>query len=74
MPVTDQAAQQIGPAQERAVLRSGAADHHVVAAAGAGVLPVQHEFLRAQTALAREFVERGGVCRPARPRMPPDGC
>src|SRR5688572_7802065 len=36
-PVTDQAAQQIRTAQQRAVLRRGAAERQVVAAAGAGV-------------------------------------
>src|ERR1035438_3141072 len=51
VPVTDQASQQIGAPQEGTVLGSWAADDHVVATAGAGVLSVQHEFLRAQAAL-----------------------
>ena len=50
-PVADQAAQQIGPAQERAVGRRRAAQHHVVAAAGAGVAAVEHELLGAQAAV-----------------------
>ena len=54
VPVTDHATQQIGAAQERAVRGSRSADHHVVAAAGAGVLAVQHELLGAQAALARQ--------------------
>ena len=32
----------------------------MVAAAGAGVLPIQHEFLRAQAGLARKGVDRLG--------------
>src|ERR1035441_7904016 len=63
VPVTDQASQQIWAPQEGTFLRSWAADYHVVAAACAGVLSVQHEFLRAQTTLAREFVKRSSVGR-----------
>ena len=60
-PVADKALEQIGPAEERAVGRRGSAHHQMIAAAGAGVPPVQHEFLRAQPALSRFGVERGGV-------------
>ena len=45
VPVADQAAQQIGPPQERAVAGRGAAEHEVIAAAGAGVAAVEHELL-----------------------------
>ena len=69
VPVAEQASQQVGTPQERAVFRSRAAHHHVVAAAGSGVLSIQHEFLRAQAALAREIVERGSVCRKLIPRF-----
>ncbi len=37
------------------------ADHHVIAAAGAGMPSIQHEFLRAQPRLPRERVELGRV-------------
>ena len=60
-PVTDQAAQQIGPAQERAVGGRGPAQHQVVAAARPGVAPVDHELLGAEAALARLLVQRRGV-------------
>ena len=54
LPVGDQAAQQVGPAQERAVGRRRAAEHDVVAAAGAGVPAVEHELLGAEArAVAR---------------------
>ena len=59
VPVGDQAAQQIGPAQERAVGRRRAAEHEVVAAAGAGVAAVEHELLgRRGRACLRLLVER----------------
>ena len=57
LPVGDQAAQQIGPAQERAVGRRRAAEHDVVAAAGAGVPAVEHELLGAEPRVARVLVE-----------------
>ena len=53
LPVQDEAAQQVGAAQERAVEGGGAADDDVVAAAGAGVLAVDHELVGAEAALAR---------------------
>ena len=48
VPVGDQAAEQVGPAQDRAVGRRRPAEHDVVAAAGAGVPAVDHELLGAQ--------------------------
>ena len=51
LPVQDQAAQQVRPAQERAVERGRAADHDMVAAAGAGVLAVDHELVGAEAGL-----------------------
>ncbi len=50
LPEADQAAQQIGAAQERAVGGRGAADDDVIAAAGAGVAAVEHEFFGAEAA------------------------
>ena len=48
LPVQHQALEQVGPAQERAVGGRGAADDDVVAAAGAGVLAVDHELVGAE--------------------------
>ena len=45
VPVREQAAQQVGAAQERRVGRRRATEHEVVAAAGAGVAAVDHELL-----------------------------
>ena len=61
VPVEQQAGQQIGPAQERAVGRRGAAQHEVVAAAGAGVAAVDHELLGRQARFERRLVEELGV-------------
>ena len=58
VPVGDQAAQQIGTTQERAVGRRPAAEHEMVAAAGAGMAAVEHELLARQTGLARFVVEQ----------------
>ncbi len=60
LPVGDQAGQQIRPAQERAVRGAGAADHHVVAAAGADMAAIQHELLGAEPAVPRILVQAGG--------------
>ena len=48
LPIGEHARSRSGPAQERAVGRGGAAEHDVVAAAGAGVAAVEHEFLGAE--------------------------
>ena len=58
VPVAHEAAQQIGPPQERAVGGRRAADDDVVAAAGAGVTAVEHELLGAEPRLPRLLVER----------------
>ena len=60
LPMQDQAAQQVGSAQKRAVARRLAADHDMVAAAGAGVTPVDHEFICAEAALPGLLVDRFG--------------
>ena len=51
LPVGDDAGEQVGPAQERAVGRRDAAEHDVVAAAGADVAAVEHELLGAEADL-----------------------
>src|SRR5688572_32848913 len=61
VPVRDEAAEQIRPAQKRTVARSGAAEDEVVAAAGADVPAIDHEFLRRQPRLACILVERRGL-------------
>jgi hypothetical protein len=45
LPIGDDAGEQIGPPQEWAVLGRDAAQHDVVAAAGADVPAVEHELL-----------------------------
>ena len=60
-PVADQAAQQVGPAQEGRVERRRRAEDEVVAAAGTGVAPVEHELLAAQARLAGRVVEMHGA-------------
>ena len=67
LPVEHQAAQQIGPAQERRVGRRRAAEHDVIAAAGADVAAVDHELVGAEPRLPRLFVER----RRGLDRLPP---
>ena len=72
LPIGNQAAQQIGTPQQRAVRRRCPAERDVVAAAGAGVTAVEHELFRAQARQPRGFVEREGVgCQfiPGRARM-----
>src|SRR5208282_6230631 len=60
-PIAEHAAQQIGTAQKRTVGGHRGAERNMVAAAGTGMPPVQHEFLGAEPALARFFVERGRI-------------
>ena len=75
LPVQDEAAEQVGAAQERAVERGGAADDDVVAAAGAGVAAVDHVFVGAEAALAGLLVDALGdrlAIVPVRRRMDVD--
>ena len=75
LPVQHQALQQIRAAQERAVVGRRAADHDVVAAAGAGVAAVDHELVGAEPRLPRLLVDcrRGGdAVAPVRCRMDVD--
>ena len=60
LPVGDQAAQQIGAAEKRAVGRRRSANDDVVAAAGTGVPAVEHELLGAESGFVRVLVEPGG--------------
>ena len=57
LPIGQQRAQQIGPAQHRRIRRRLAADDDVVAAAGAGVAAVHHEFFRAEPRQTRLLVK-----------------
>src|SRR5690606_1172354 len=61
LPVGDQAADQVGAAQQWAVRRGGAPQGDVVAAAGAGVAAVEHEFFRPQAGPVGQVVEVDGV-------------
>jgi hypothetical protein len=58
LPIGDDRGEQIGATQERAVRRCRAAEDDVVAAAGAGVAAVEHEFFSAEATQVRVFVER----------------
>ena len=69
LPEANQTAQQIGTPQKGAVRRSDAADDDVIAAAGAGVAAVEHEFFGAQTRLARQMVKLGGIFHQFPPRL-----
>ena len=68
-PIAEHAAQQIGPAQKRAVGRRRRAHREMIAAAGSGVASVEHEFLGAEAALPRIFVERGGQIATSSPQL-----
>ena len=57
-PIADEAAQQIGAAKHRTVGGRRAADHDVIAAAGAAVPAIEHELLGAEPRQTRDFVER----------------
>ncbi len=60
LPVQDQRFEQVGAAQERAVIGRRAANNDVVTAAGARVLAVDHEFIGAQSRQPRLFIDRLG--------------
>ncbi|CAB4583968.1 unannotated protein [freshwater metagenome] len=61
VPVAEQRFEQVGPAQEGRVFRSLTADDDVIAAAGAGVAAIDHEFLRAEPREPRLLVKGLGV-------------
>ena len=56
--IENEALEQIGPAQERTVGRAFAAEHHVIAAAGAGMAAVDHELVGAEPREPRLLVNR----------------
>ena len=58
LPIGDDAGQQVRPPQERAVGRRHAAEHDVVAAAGADVAAIEPELLGAQADLGGLLVDR----------------
>jgi hypothetical protein len=62
-------AQQVGPAQEGRIGRRGAAQHEVVAAAGAGVAAVDHEFFGRQARFVGRVVQEGGLLDQAAPAV-----
>ena len=74
LPVEHQALQQIGPAQERAVGGGCAAEHDVVAAAGAGVAAVDHELVGAEPRLPRFLVDAARDVDRFAPVTRRDGC
>ncbi len=61
MPVGDEAAEEIRPAQEGRIVHRRPAEDDVVPAAGAGVAPVEHELLAREAREARGLVEVRGV-------------
>ncbi len=63
-----------GRAQERRVGRRRAAEHEVIAAAGAGVAAVDHELLGDQAGLTRRSRTDAPCARPALPSSMTDGC
>ena len=75
LPIEHEALEQIGPPQERAVGGVGAAEHDVIAAAGAGVAAVDHELVGAEARVMRVLVKAvGGLDRlaPGRGRVDVD--
>jgi hypothetical protein len=48
LPIQDQAFEQVGPAQERAVGSGRSSQYDVIAAAGSDVATIDHEFVGAQ--------------------------
>jgi len=61
LPVADEAAQQVGTAQERTVGDGRGAKYDVVASAGADMPSVEQEFFRAKVAVAHFLVEDFGM-------------
>ena len=68
LPIGDDAPQQIGAPQEGAVGRRDAAEHDVIAAAGADVPAVQHELLCAEADVASLVVDGRGDLHRLLPR------
>ena len=60
LPVQHEALQQIGPAQERRIRRRAAADHDMIAAAGAGVAAVDQKTVGAEPRLRGVLIQAEG--------------
>ena len=74
LPVQHQALQQIRTAQERQVRRRAAADHDMIAAAGAGVAAVDQKTVGAEPDLRGVLVEAEGDVDGFAPAWSPAGC
>ena len=61
VPVQQQAGEQLGPPQERAIGRAGTAHHKVVAAASPRVTTIGHELFGRQARFKRRLVQEFGV-------------
>ncbi len=61
VPVGEQAAQQVGSAQERGIADRGAAKDEMITTAGAGMPAVEHEFLAREARQAGRLVQVGGA-------------
>ena len=68
VPVRDQAAQKIGPAQQWAICGCAATQGDVATAAGATVAAVEIELLRRKAHLPGFVIERGGHLAQIAPR------
>ena len=74
-PIDDEALEQVGPPEERAVERRLAANHNVIAPAGSRMLAVDHELVGAEARKPRLLVDRfggGDAFAPARRRVDVD--
>src|SRR3954469_7013654 len=60
LPVQNETLQEIGAAQERRILRRRAADHDMIAAAGAGVTAVDQKTVGAEPDLCSVFIQAKG--------------
>ena len=69
VPIRQQAAEQIRAPQEGRVGSRGAAEHEVIAAAGARVAAIEHEFLGTQARGARGAIEELGSLHQLAPVM-----
>ena len=56
LPVVDDTGEQIRPAKKRTIGGRFATEHDMIAAPGASVAPIKHEFFGTQPRLARFFV------------------
>ena len=60
LPIGDDRREEVGPPQERTVGRRKAAHDNMVAAAGASMAPIQHEFFGRQTFEVGVLVKSSG--------------